>query len=126
MAQIKMTRNNSQDERTEKLISSSMREILKEEIEIDTEGDVVVKRSRAEDLARNIYETARYDENPLVRRAFTQLLLEYTEGKPAVQTDNRKEMLPVLKFNLTLPAQQEELQDAKIDEPAFIIPRRLT
>lgn len=118
MAQVTITRNPNTD-KSDRLISGALKAVLKEVIEVTAENDSVVQITRAEDLARNIIETARYDENANVRAIFSKLILEYTEGKPAVQSDKETQALPAFNITLSIPEKQELDANARMPLPAL-------
>lgn len=105
---------------TDGLITLALKEALNEYVIVDDENSLGVKMKRSELFARNMLQAALFDASPQVRAIFSRLILEYTEGKPAVKQEHHQQQLPPITLNIMQykPSEKEEmLKNAKTDVP---------
>lgn len=101
---------------SKRLISDSLRRQLLEEIAVPTaDGDSVIM-TRAQALGQRLLDIALFSKSDKTSATAAKIILESTEGKPAVQTDDVNTEIPSVKFILQSD-DQKKLEQKALNAP---------
>lgn len=88
---------------SKKLISDALRQLLKEEVEVGA-----IRITKAQALSKRLVDIALFCDSPKTAVTAAKVIMEFTEGKPAVQDNKEKEALPVVEFVV------KDVEDAEV------------
>lgn len=95
------------DSESKKIISNSIRRKLLERITtIDSTG-LPVEKTIADSIGEKLVNIALFSESEKCSLTAINRIKEYVEGKPAVQSEQHKEEIPTVVFNLSSPLKEQ-------------------
>lgn len=111
------------DTGAKRIISETLKKRLLETVTTCDGAGVPVKKTVAQAIGDKLVDIALFSESEKCSTTAAKLILEYTEGKPAVQDTTVKSEIPAVVFNLTPPLAHDlegkalvKIQDADVED----------
>lgn len=93
---------------SKKLISDALRQMLREDVTIAGPNGCPTTITKAQSLSKRLIDIALFCDSPKTAVTAAKVIMEFTEGKPAVQDTKEKEALPTVEFVI------QNVEDAEV------------